>query len=66
MTKRFTEDGKRVPTGVTFDKQKGKWRATYKGWSVKCPSFEEAKKKRLEMVKEGVPHPSYVERKNKS
>lgn len=66
MAKRFTDDGKRIPTGVTFDKQRNKWRATYRGWSVKCASFEEAKAKRKELLKEGVPHPSYEKRKDKS
>jgi len=62
MARRFTDDGRRIPTGVTFDKERGMWRATFKGWSVKFKTFDEAVEGRKALVKEGKPHPSYVAR----
>lgn len=65
MAKRFTRDGTRIPTGVCEDKERGCWRATYKGWSVKCPTLEDAIDKRKELARKGEPHPSYVARMKK-
>ncbi len=63
--RRFTEDGERLPKGVCVDKERGKFRATYKGWSIKCSTLEEATEKREELVKAKKAHPSYIARKMK-
>jgi len=62
MAKRLTEDGKLIPRGVCMDKDReGHFRATYKGWSIRCSSLEAAIAKRKELVKAGEPHPKYRE-----
>ena len=62
---RKTDDGRVIPKGVTFDKERKCWRATYKGWSIKCFSFDAACEKRRELVRAGKPHHSYLIRNKK-
>ena len=55
---------KKLPRGVTTDKERGKFRATFKGWSVRCDTIEQAVTVRRELRKRG-PHPSYIARRQK-
>lgn len=53
----------KLPTGVTTDKERGKFRATYKGYSVRCNTLESAIAERHRLRGLGVAHPSYIARK---
>lgn len=62
MARRINEEGQIIPRGVCCDKDReGYYRATYKGYSIRCASLEDAIAKRKELVAAGEPHPKYGE-----